>query len=356
MNQREKLFRQVFFVAMAFALMMSAFAAVGCTSAAAADKVYKLSFATYDPITSNQTKIHQEWADHIKKATNGKVEITVFAGGSLASSTEILDAVKTGAADMGWIYSPLYPGQFKVTEAIALPLLGVETAQQAANVLWDLYAENKALQNELNKDYKVLFLYTNPSSLIATGSKVVKTVGDLKGMKLRAPAGTATNMLVRWGGTPIAMGPGDIYQAMEKGVLDGYILEYTGIQSYKLDEVTKYYTEILFFVGPFMTIINQKTFNSLPDDLRQIVERESGRKMSLRLAKAFQDDWATSREKIIARGKSTMINPTGSDLTTFQKAANGYADEWVKANGTPEFDARAYLNRVQELITKYKGQ
>lgn len=357
MNPHTKTFRRVVFTAIACVLSVTAsFSGAFIGEAAAAKKVHRLSLATYDPVTSNQTKIHQEWADRIKKATDGRVEVTVFAGGSLASATEILDAVKTGAADMGWIYSPLYPGQFKIAEAISLPLLGVATAQQAANVLWDLYEENEALKKELSANFKVLFLYTNPSSFIATNTRAVKTVGDLQGIKLRAPAGTATNMLILWGGTPIAMGPGDIYQAVEKGVLDGYILEYTGIQSFKLDEVTKYYTEILFFVGPFMTIMNKNTFDSLPEDLRQIVENESGRETSLQLAKAFQDDWAASRARIIAKGKSTIVNPVGDDLAAFQKAADNYAEEWVKANATPEFDAQAYLNRVRELIVKYKNQ
>jgi len=334
-------------------------ALIGCASerafAATGDKgkVYKLSFATYDPVTSNQTKIHQAWADRIKKATNGRVEITVYAGGSLAASTEILDAVKTGAADIGWVYTPLYPGQFKVAEAVSLPLLGIRTATQATGVLWDLYGESDALKKEVNGGFKTLMMYTNPNSFIATSSKPVKNAADLKGLKLRAPAGTATNMLIKWGGTPIAMGPGDIYQAVGKGVLDGYILEYTGIKSFKLDEVAKYYTEILFFVGPFLTIMNNNAFNSLPEDLRSIVEKESGRATSMLLAKAFQDDWSTARESIIKNGKNTIIDPTGNDLTSFKQAADNYTEEWCAANKTSNFNAEAYLKRLRELIKKH---
>jgi len=101
-------------------------------------------------------------------------------------------------------------------------------------------------------------LYTNNPNIIATSDKPVQSLSDLKGLKLRSPAGASTDMVTAWGGTPILMGPGDMYQSIEKGVIEGCVFEYSGIGSFKLNEVLKNYTEMPIFVGPFMVLMNKE--------------------------------------------------------------------------------------------------
>jgi TRAP-type C4-dicarboxylate transport system substrate-binding protein len=226
----------------------------------------------------------QAWCDKIKEAMGGRVNITLYAGGTIASMPEALDAVKSGAADVAWIFSSMYPGQFQITEAMMLPLIGLKTPQQAAKAMWDLYAENETFRNELDSRFKVLMMYTNPINLVVTSKKPINTVADLKGLKLCATAGTATDLVTAWGGVPILMGPGEMYSAMDKGVLDGYVLEPSGIKSFKLYEVAKYYTAIDFHAAPFLILMNKDTWNSLPVDLQQIIDKESGRAVSIRFA------------------------------------------------------------------------
>jgi TRAP-type C4-dicarboxylate transport system substrate-binding protein len=295
----------------------------------------------------------QAWCDKIREVTNGRVDIMLYPGSTLASVPEELDAVKTGAADIAWIFSSLYPGQFPITEAMMLPLIGVRTPQQAASALWDLYEENEALRNELDSNFQVLMMYTNPINRIVTRTKPVNTVADLKGLKLRAPAGTATGMITAWGGVPILMGPGDMYTALERGVLDGFVLEYSGIKSFKLHEVSKYYTAIDFFAGPFLILMNKNTWNSLPADLQKIILKESGRAASIRFATNFEED-ANAGLKLIAASGGTVITPKGDALENFKMAAKDYAQAWIDKHQSDKFDAKAYFNRLVELLAKYK--
>jgi TRAP-type C4-dicarboxylate transport system substrate-binding protein len=334
-------------------LAFSALLVLTVTDAKAADKVYNLSFADHDPVTSSNSKDMQAWCDKIKEATQGRVNITLYAGSTIASVPEELDAVKTGAADIAWIFSSLYPGQFPITEAVMLPLIGVKTPQQAAAALWDLYAESETLRNELDSRFKVLMMYTNPINRIATRSKAVNTVADLKGLKLRAPAGTATDMITAWGGVPILMAPGDMYSALDKGVLDGFVLEYSGVKSFKLYEVSKYFTAIDFFAGPFLILMNKDTWNSLPADLQQIIDKESGRAESIRFARNFQKDAESGLETIAASG-GTVITPNDEALAGFKVAAKDYAQAWTNKHKSDKFDAQAYFNRLVELLDKYK--
>ncbi|GHU06843.1 sialic acid-binding periplasmic protein SiaP [Betaproteobacteria bacterium] len=319
----------------------------------AAEKVYQLSFTSHDPVTSQKSKDMQDWCDRIKKASSGRVDITLYAGGTIASAVEALDAVKSGSADVGWIFTSFFPGQFPITEAVMLPLIGVKTPQQAAAALWDLYEESEALRNELNRDYKALLVYTNPINRIATSKKPVATVADLKGLKFRAPAGTATDMITAWGGVPILMGPGDMYSALDKGVLDGFVFEYSGVKSFKLYEVAKYYTSIDFFASPFLILINKNTWNSLPANLQEIIMKESGREASIRFAKSFEAD-ADSGLQVIKANGGKVITPDDKALDDFKVAARDYAQAWINKHQSDKFDARAYFNRLVELLAKHK--
>jgi len=201
----------------------------------------------------------------------------------------------------------------------------------------------------------MLMVYTNPVSLIGTATKPVHTVADMKGLKMRAPAGTATDMVKAWGGVPILMGPGEIYQSLEKGVLDGYIFEYTGIESFKLPEVTKNYTEVRFYVGPFIIMMNKSKFDSMPEDLRKIIEAESGKAMSIKLTTAFEEDYRASRGKIIDQG-GNVISVTGETLVEFRKEPDAYAQKWVDEHKTATFDAQDYLKKLKEAIVRHEGK
>ena len=317
---------------------------------------FNLSFAAHDPATTSQMRAHQVWIDRIRERTGGRVEITMFAGGSLAGPMAVLDSVKSGAADIVWVFTTFYPGQFPIADAVALPLLGVETTTQGTQALWDLYETTPALRADLNRDnFKLLMLYTNPRNFITTSKKPVRTVDDMKGLKLRAPAGTATEMVKAWGGVPILMGPGDIYQAVEKGVLDGFVFEYSGIDNFKLWEVAKFYTEIPFYVGPFLTLINKSTFDKLPTDVQKIIEEESGRAMSMTLAAAFQKSADEVRTMIMTQKGGTAIEISGATRDGFVKAADAVTADWIAKNNSASFDARAYVNRLRELVAKYAG-
>lgn len=315
-------------------------------------EIIKLSFATYDPVQSGNTIYQQEWAQKIKEATNGKVEITLYPGGTLAAATDILDAVKTGACDMGWVFTSFYPGQFPLTDIATLPMLGINSATQATNMLWDLYESTDELKKEY-EDFQMLMLYTNNPNIIATSDKPVQSLSDLKGLKLRSPAGASTDMVTAWGGTPILMGPGDMYQSIEKGVIEGCVFEYSGIGSFKLNEVLKNYTEMPIFVGPFMVLMNKEKWDSLPEDVKTAISSLSNKETSLGAAKVFEDAAAKVRETIVSNG-GNMITVTDEVYNEFKNAAAEYNSAWCDQHKTSEFDVETYYKKALESVEKNK--
>lgn len=315
------------------------------------DKVYRLSLSFHDSSQAIKTQFVQKWADDVKEATDGRVEITVYAGGTLASATDALDAVKQRTCDMAVCFTSFFPGQFPLSEVVSLPMTGIDNAVQATNVLWDLWDYSEALQAEL-EDYKVLMLYTNPNNIIGTTSPVY-TADDMKGLKLRVSSGTPADMSVAWGATPMTISSSEIYQSVEKDVIQGYLIDYTGVNAWSLYEVTDYYTEMPFYVAPWMLLMNMDSWNELPEDLQEIINGLSDRDRSIEFAKVSEQEADETRELAVKEHGATIIEPNEEQLATFQPAADAYAVEWVQKYATDSFDAQDYVNKTLELAAQY---
>lgn len=315
------------------------------------NKVYRLSLSFHDSSQAIKTKFVQEWADEVKEATDGRVEITVYAGGTIASATDALDAIKQRTCDMAVCFTSFFPGQFPLTEVVSLPMVGISNAIQATNVLWDLWEYSPNLQEELD-DYKVLMLYTNPNNIIGTTSPVY-TADDMKGLKLRVSSGTPADMSIAWGATPMTISSAEIFQSLEKDVIQGYLIDYTGVNAWSLYEVTDYYTEMPFYVAPWALLMNIDSWNELPADLQEIINGLCERDRSLAFAEVNEQEANDTREIAINEYGATIIEPTEEQLASFQPAATAYATDWVKKFSSTSFDADDYVKHTLEFAELY---
>lgn len=347
-----KTWKKALALVLALAMCLCLFAACGSGDEKKDEnKIYRLSLSFHDSSQAHRTLFLQKWADEIKEATNGRVEITVYAGGTIASMADALDAVKQRTCDMAMCYTNIFAGQFPLTDVVSLPMIGIDNAVQATNVLWDLMDYSPELQAELS-GFKVLNLNTNANNIIGS-SKPVYTLADMKGLKVRVSAGTPADMAVAWGATPMTFAPSDIFQSIEKGVIDAYMLDFPGVDSYALYEVTPYYTEMPFFCAPFALLMNLDSWNELPEDLQKIIDEHSGRSFSVAAAQDVDDKAAEGRELAQTKYNSTIIEVDEAGLDTFRPAAEQYVADWVKQHGTDSFDAQAYVDKAIELVEKY---
>lgn len=343
-------------LALILALSMCFGLLAGCGNSASKtddeDKVYELSFTIHDPATSVRTLYYEELAEKTRQATNGKVDITVYPGGTLVASTDVAEGVQAGTADMGWLLTTFFPGQFPLSEVITLPMM-FEDSYVASEVLLDMYEQSPELQAELD-NYKVLGLYANPINTIFANEEIT-SVSDLKGLQIRATAGVATDMVTAWGGSPILMGPGDIYQSVEKGVLSGMVFEWSGFDAFNLGEVTKYCINLPTTCGVFMTIMNKDSYNNLPEEYQKVIDEIWGaRDVSLELAQSFVDDANAASQAGVNEHGMTIVELSDSAIEEFKFAADGYIDSWVESKTTNSFDAQAYLDLMLSLKAEYE--
>jgi TRAP-type C4-dicarboxylate transport system substrate-binding protein len=215
------------------------------------------------------------WVKMIEERTGGNVKMTVYYAAALAPPPQTFESTVSGVADIseGLVYAT--PGRFPLTETVMLPELGLETSLSCSKALWKLYQTVPELQKEW-QGVKMLWLHTTPGIKLITRKKPVRSLEDLKGLKIRVSGATAVKMGKALGFTPVSMGIGDLYLGLEKGVIDGVALPSEILVSRRLGEVTKYVTDIDLGHDAFFVVINENSWKGLPDDVKKVFEELSG--------------------------------------------------------------------------------
>ena len=239
--------KKLFAMLLCIALAMTALAGCGGDSNEAGkggggedEKVYELNLHQHDPELSATGQFLNDWAAQVEEASEGRLKVKVFHGGVLGSPRDTVDMVKNGTCDIGWGLQSFFAGNFPVSEVFSLPLMGIHSAVQGSEAIWEFYDTTDYLDEEY-KDFHTLFLHTNCDSPISTVSKKLETIDDLKGMQLRANSGPPTNFVQNLGANPVPIPIGEVYSSLEKGVIDGAITDWHAIKSFKFYEQIKYY-------------------------------------------------------------------------------------------------------------------
>lgn len=311
---------------------------------------FEFSLSMHDPVTSNNGKFYQAWADEVFEATDGHVKIILYGSAQLAAAADVGEMVETGGVDIGWIFTSFYAGQFPLTDVTTIPLVGFGHAVSTTKALCDLYDKYPELQAEW-QNYKLLNLYTNPGMIFCSQEAPVKTPEDLKGLVLRTPAGPITALVTNLGASPIVMAPPDMYEALEKKNITGYVFEPAGITNFKLEEVTNYATDMPLYNGAFGLVMNWDKWNSLPPEYQAIIEETTGKVGSLAAAEDFNAA-AERAHKTIADAGCEWFTPTDEAKAAFQAAADGVSAQWPGTIKLAGFDAAAYM---QDAISIVKG-
>ena len=343
----------IFVIAAAFVMIVVMLFGATQTSA----KVIELKFAYHTgPKQGMAVNGLNVWASNVEKATDGKVEMIIYPGQTLCKGRDTWEAVTTGIADVAFAYMGLFPGRFPVTDVIALPCMGQyapfgKSAQIASQVIMGIYDKFPEIQREY-KDVKLLQIHSHESAFVATGKKPVRTLEDLKGLKLRIAGTYITEFMKAVGAVPMSMSPADQYENMQKGVIDGFAYTWEGFEGRRMYEVTKYLTDAKWYVATFFTIMNLKKWNSLPPDIQKAIDSVSGLKASLLIAKS-QDDVEGRAKEICKERNIEVIELSPQEKDRWQEAAKPVWNKWLSNMKAKGIDGQKILDETKNLFKKY---
>ncbi len=288
-----------------------------------------LTFANQNPDTSwSGMKAIAPWAKQVEEATNGKVKIQIFYSQTLTKGKDAWEATKNGIADISWCFHGYWPGLTPLADVISLPALPYTTAEKGSEVLWKLYEKYPAIQEQF-ADNKILLLFTSNPYLLITTKKQVKTMEDIKGMKIRMSGGPPTEMMKALGGTPMMVPMPDNYMSLQKGVIDGMGAPWEAIHGFRLYEVVNYYTETPFPAVYFSIAMNKKKWDSLDKEIQDAIMSVGGLEGSKFWGRNHFDTAKDGvMEKVKSEGKSI-------DIYTFSDEER---QRWIDAAGKPIWD------------------
>jgi TRAP-type C4-dicarboxylate transport system substrate-binding protein len=307
----------------------------------------KLNYSVFFPAPHKNAVLAAEWAKEIEKRTDGRVQITVFPGGTLTPADKCYDGVVTGISDIGFSVLAYTRGKFPLTEVSDLPL-GIKSGAVASRVINEYYKKFKPKEFD---EVKVMYLHGHGPGILHA-KKPVKTLDDLKGMKIRC-TGMAAKIVTALGGVPVAMPMGDTYDAISRGVVDGSMAPQESLQGWKWGEVVKYTIENYgssYSTGMFV-VMNKDKWNSLPPDIQGIIEK-------------VNDEWVEKQGKTwdaidkegrdFTLGLGNTITPLSKEEDArWAKAVRPILDEYVKNmrdKGLPGDEVlKFYLDTIAKL-------
>ncbi len=335
----------------------AAVAALGTSaiSALAQPAAVTLKFHTFMAPQSNVwLNMHKAWMAKVEKESGGRIKFEAYPAMQLGGTpVQLFDQAKDGVADITWTLPGNTAGRFPRVEVFELPFM-MSNAEATSKAYWE-YVQTVAADEF--KDVHVLALHVHGPGVIHTIEKPVKTAADLKGLKMRGPTRQVTKLLASLGATPVGMPLPGIPDALSKGTIQGAVIPWEVVPAVKVQELTKYHAEFdstggALYTTTFVMSMNKAKYNSLPADLKKIIDNNTGIETSGWLGKVQQDGDAAGRKSAADRG-NTISTISATEAQEFRNKSSLIDDEWVADMNKRGYDGKKLLETAKNLIAKH---
>jgi TRAP-type transport system periplasmic protein len=310
----------------------------------AQDKTVTLRFSNFFPPSHKNSIIMDEWCKEITKRTNGRVEVKYYPGATLTPAAQTYDSVVQGVIDVGETVLGYTMGKFPLTEVLDYPI-GYSSGHLSTSLANAYFAKFKPKEFD---EVKVMYLHGQGPGLIHSRKPIAK-LEDMKGMKLRT-FGSNAKFVELLGGVPVAMTMGEAYDAVNKGVADGFLSPYEALEGWKLGEVIKYTTEdyATAYGATFIVAMNKEKWASISPADQKIIEQINQEWIQKQI-KIWEEIDISGKEFSLKRGNQA-IKLSAQEGARWVKAAEPLFATYVqtmKARGLPGAEvlkfAREYL-------------
>jgi TRAP-type C4-dicarboxylate transport system substrate-binding protein len=314
-------------------LATAALAAFGLalTAPAVSAAEVDMNFAHFMPAgTWQNQQLFTGWAEAVGEQSGGRINVTIFPAQTLGKAPAGYDNAKNGVADIAWTVQGYTAGRFPLSHIVELPGL-FKTAQVGSCAFQKLY-DSGTLDQEYDETH-VLFVHTHGQGHLHTRGKAVTTLADLKGLKIRRPTAVIGKLLEELGAEPVGMPAPRIYEAMQRGTIDGYMLPWEAVKGFRVYEVSDHHTEFGFYSLAFVLTMNKARYESLPADLKQVIDDNTGMIWALRAGQGFDKGDAVGLEA--TRGTGEFHKIESSELALWQAAADRTTAGYLAEQGLP---------------------
>jgi len=309
-----------------------------------------LTYSIFFPPTHVQCIAATNWAAEIEKRSGGRVKITVFPAGSLTKADQCYEGVLKGISDLGMSCFAYTRGRFPLLEGLDLPL-GYPNGMTATRIANEMV---RKYQPEELKGVHVLYVHAHGPGILAS-KKPVKSMDDLKGLKVRA-TGLSAKIVESLGGTPVAMSQPETYEALAKGVVEATLCPVETLKGWKQGEVVQYVVDssTIGYTTAMFVVMNQDKWNKLPPDLQKIFTDVSAEWIAKHGAAWDEADQAG--RAFVTELKKESISLPPAEQQRWKAAVKPILDSYVASAKAKNLPGDALLQDLQAAIAQAARQ
>ena len=296
--------------------------------------------------------VEKPWEEYVEEKTNGRVEVTTHYNSALASSREILEGVESGMFDMGLALALYYEDSqlFPLTVG-ELPFTADGDPEKVAKIIQEFSSEYE--EEIWDGLIKVGVGAPPPNYIFAT--KPIDGIDYMKGKSARVSTELEASLIKSMGGTPTQVAFEELYNSLDKGMIESFFTTTDVYANLQLVEVAPYYMDKPVKNAIGTAVMNEDFFNSLPEDLQTLFKEDLFPKWEQLFAenaiKVMSKNGDIKKMAEEAGGKVTTFSD--KELLEFQRFAAPVWDEWVKLADEKGYNGEEMLNRYIEISKKH---
>ena len=328
---------------------------IGCEPSSPNGGVYEIKYAVAARgIIGEEVATVKRWMDSVEQASNGRVKFKILVGST--TDADNYEALIAGTGDLAHNLTAMTPGRFPIMDLMTICDIGT-TCKRPAQVAWDLWTiYNKEIEEEFS-EIKLIALWAGAPSPIgigfATVEKPVHTLADAKGLKVGQNSEYGIKTCVALGMSPIPVGPAEVYENLQKKIIDGSFMDPEMMDSFKISELIKYYHKANFHFMALWFGFNKKSWSKLPADIQKIMLDEATK------IPAWSDEYhAEAAVKAIETARSRygleVVEINKDEIKRWQALQDPIQQEYIdKLQKDKGIDAQEIFDTLNSLYAKY---
>ncbi len=334
---------------------LRAFAGSAVLLCACSVQAQEILLKVHHPLPQSSTahqKVLEPWCAKLALESRNRIKCQIYPSMQLGGSVpQLYDQVKDGVVDVIWTVVGYSAGRFPLVEVFELPFF-MNHAESASKALWDYVQLYDAAEF---RDVHPIAFHLHGGGVFHMIRKPIVRRSDFRGMKVRAPTRQTTKMLAALGATPVGMPVTQVPEALAKGVIDGTILPYEVMPALKVDELTKYHSgpdasQPMIYNSVFIIAMNKARYESLPADLKKVIDANSGIGLSGQIGRLFAEVEVANKKKMTSGIMNVISN---EEIEEWKKVVQPVTDGWIQEANSKGADGKALYKAAHDLITKH---
>jgi TRAP-type transport system periplasmic protein len=330
---------------------------VGAGAAIAQAEVTLRCHHFLSPMGSVPRRFIEPWAERIEAESNGRIDVEIYPAMQLGGTPPSLyDQVRDGVVDCVWTIPAYTPGRFPEAEAMELPFMTSMSGEASSRAAWD-YTQAHML--ERFADVHLMAVHVHGPGVIHTTNAPIASIADFDGLQLRGPSRMANALLEELGATPVGMPVPAFPEALSRGTVDGGVIPWEVVPALRVEELAENHTQIggdrALYNTFFIWAMNPDTYNNLPEDLRAVIDANSGVETSAWAGRAMDEGDEVAETAIRERG-NTIVTLDDAVVAELRVVGEEVTQRWIEEMNGLGLDGQRLVDDARALVAQYSDQ